>query len=169
MRNIRIGEQLLSCKTELETIAEIVSSNAFDSSTRIFNHYCAIKACGTLEKAFKSLISEYFKEHAPLSQITTYINLTIEKSSINPSLDNMKGTLKKFDDNWKIEFDTLLKAHNKYDEIKTSLQSLNDARNVFAHGGSPNITAGDALRYFNDAQIVIQCFEEAIYKEASHT
>ena len=46
--------------------------------------------------------------------------------------------------------------------LLTSLQSLVDARNDFAHGGNPNATISDVLTYFTHARRIMEIMDDVI-------
>jgi hypothetical protein len=70
--------------------------------------------------------------------------------------------LKDFDINWKDQFKLKVRANPNGDQLTTSLQSLVDARNEFAHGGNPVASITDILMYFKDCKTVIEILDEVI-------
>ena len=44
----------------------------------------------------------------------------------------------------------------------TSLQSLVDARNDFAHGGHPSTSISDLITYFTDSKEVIEVLDQIV-------
>gem|GEM_PF-7129288 len=52
---------------------------------------------------------------------------------MNPSLSNIRNTLKKFDDNWYSDFETELDLLADREKVLLSLSSLNTERNKIAH------------------------------------
>ena len=56
---------------------------------------------------------------------------------------------------WVKRFKSAISAHPDAVKIKTSLASLVDARNDFAHGGSPTVTLSDVIDYFNYSKHII--------------
>jgi hypothetical protein len=74
---------------------------------------------------------------------------------MNPSKENICKILKQFDPNWNNQFKVLLAADPDSGRLESSLRSLNDARNAFAHGSNPGVSFNSALGYFNDARKII--------------
>jgi HEPN superfamily RiboL-PSP-like protein len=46
--------------------------------------------------------------------------------------------------------------------IISSIQSLVDARNDFAHGGNPTITFSDIKHYFGESKLLIETLDNVI-------
>ena len=85
-----------------------------------------------------------------------YLTKLVRNSSSNPSFDNMCSLLKSFDSQWHQNFKYEVNSDPASASLKTSLQSLVDARNEFAHGGSPRISISDVIAYFRAARQVIE-------------
>lgn len=119
-----------------------------------------IKCCGTIENAFKAIISDYHQT-IPV-QAKNYIESTFTNSSMNPSKDNICKSLKKFDNNWNTQFKSKLSLEPNTYQLDTSLKSLNDARNEFAHGGHPRISHTSVKQYFEHSVRIIELLDEVI-------
>jgi len=123
-------------------------------------NYAIIKCCGTIENAFKTVITDF---HNTLhQQAKNYIEETFYKSSINPSKDNIHKSLEKFDPAWNTAFKAKLNLEKDRARIESSLKSLNDARNEFAHGGRPTVSFQSIFLYFNDAKRIIEILDEVV-------
>jgi len=70
--------------------------------------------------------------------------------------------LKDFDVDWNTAFKSGIKAKPNQMTLQTSLQSLVDARNEFAHGGNPNLSIGDVIRYFQDAREIMVVLDSVV-------
>ena len=86
----------------------------------------------------------------------------VREGSANPSFSNICKFLVDFDEQWKAEFKTQIAMDPNGPALLTSLQSLVDARNDFAHGGSPTASIADILRYFEDARRVVEILDIVI-------
>lgn len=162
MNNLIVENLILDCEEELSRISMIIEVLGHTNRAVPFlTKYALIKTCGTLEQSFKTIISDFSTGNQSY-QVRNYIEVTFKDSSMNPSLDNIYKSLKKFDENWKTTFKSLLDNHNDDLRIKQSINSLNNARNEFAHGGSPQITFNDVERYFADAKIVIEFIDSSV-------
>ena len=63
---------------------------------------------------------------------------------------------------WKNAFKTSVNINSDSSALHTSLQSLVDARNDFAHGGNPTVTITDIINYFADSRKVIEILDSII-------
>ena|SRR5690606_4986628 len=157
--NINVQSLIEECDNDfvrIERIIDVLTST--NPAVPYLTKYVIIKACGTLEQAFKVLISDYScKGQSP--QIKKFVDISFRESSINPNLQNIHKSLKQFDENWNINFKTYLNADSEKAKIKTSITSLNNARNQFAHGGNPTVTFNDVKDYFDDAKKLINYLE----------
>ncbi len=151
MNNQTVYQNILDCSAELQKIQESISFVGQSHSIVPFlTNYAIIKCCGTIEHAFKTIITDF---HTAIpQQARNYIEETFFKSSMNPSKDNIHRSLEKFDPSWNQAFKDKLNAEANKSRIESSLKSLNDARNEFAHGGRPTVSFQNILIYFNDGR-----------------
>lgn len=149
MNNAQVLLILNECQDDLDIVKYIVQSLGFSSTVVPYlSKYAIIKACGTIEIAFKAIITDHCSKRSK-RQVKQFLSRKIKDSSSNPSYENICKILKDFDENWLKDFKNNLKSHPDYNVILTSMQSLVDARNDFAHGGNPNLTIADTISYFN--------------------
>ena len=94
--------------------------------------------------------------------IKKFLRKRVREGSANPSFCNICNFLVDFDEQWKAEFKTQIAMDPNGPALRTSLQSLVDARNDFAHGGSPTVSITDILRYFEDARRVVEILDIVI-------
>ncbi|WP_157600183.1 HEPN domain-containing protein [Saccharospirillum impatiens] len=162
MNNDSVRHLLDSCDNEIASLESLVHGLGIGSSiVPYLSKYGLVKACGTIEQAFKSIISDKCSYRAK-KQIKNFLTQKVRNSSSNPSYSNMCNLLKDFDGTWKDGFKAAIDAHPQSGSLKTSLQSLVDARNEFAHGGSPKISIGDVSKYYSDARKVIECLDRVV-------
>ena len=155
MNNPYVQALVDECDNDFERIEKIIDvlTNT-NPAVPYLTKYVIIKACGTLEQAFKIMISDFSCVGQSL-QVKKFIDITFRESSINPNLDNIHTALKKFDVQWNTNFKNYINADANVSRIKDSIKSLNNARNEFAHGGNPIATFGDVKDYFEDAKKII--------------
>lgn len=161
MNNTSVEQSINDCRDEITRIEAII--NVFGQSHQIvpyLTNYMIIKCCGTIENAFKAIISDYHQT-IPV-QAKNYIESTFTNSSMNPSKDNICKSLKKFDNNWNTQFKSKLSLEPNTYQLDTSLKSLNDARNEFAHGGHPRISHTSVKQYFEHSVRIIELLDEVI-------
>ena len=162
MNNTDFQMILSDCQIDLNAVSLLVNSLGYSNDiVPYLSKYAIIKACGSVEVAFKSIITDFLSNGATI-QIRFYLSSKIRKSSRNPSYDNICSLLNEFDTNWNTEFKDRVKADPNYDRLKTSMQSLVDARNEFAHGGSPNVVISDITTYFTDFQTVLKILDNVL-------
>ena len=84
---------------------------------------------------------------------------------MNPSFSNICNSLGAFDDSWKENFKEKLNNLPNSARIKSSLKSLNEARNQFAHGGAPTMSFSALMIYFEDSLRVLEAIESVVSAE----
>lgn len=160
MNNNSVQQKIEECKEEIDRIENFIQDNGqAHNMVPFLTKYLVIRCCGTIENAFKNIISDYHS-NIPL-QARNYIENTFTNSSMNPSKDNICKILKKFDEAWNNRFKAKL-LENSSQQLEDSLKSLNNNRNQFAHGGNPTASYNDIKRYFGDAIKIIELLDETI-------
>lgn len=162
MNNSNVQLLLTNCEAELTHINAIIAQlGGTDLIVPYLNKYSVIKSCGTIEISFKTLIADFCsKKSTP--QVKNFINKRIRENSTNPSYGRIIQVMKDFDKKWVTNFQTQMQALPNYSSITTSLNSLVDARNDFAHGGNPTITFNDIKNYFNESKQLIVTLDNVI-------
>lgn len=159
IRNESVIERVDTCVNELERIDNLIKGlGVLSPPVPFLIKYSIVRACGTIEFAFKNIISDVVIENQT-KQLKQFIDGKIRHGSMNPTYSNMCGTLGSFDEEWKASFKKLVKDHPEKGKILDSLDSLNNARNAFAHGGSPSTSFINVQEYFEDAIKVLELFE----------
>lgn len=162
MNNVAVRDLLDECAREITAIDGLVAGLGIGSNiVPYLSKYGLIKACGTIEQSFKSIVADKCSCRAK-QQIKNYLNRTVRNSSSNPSFDNICKLLKCFDTTWRDNFKNTVNNHQRSANLKTSLQSLVDARNEFAHGGNPRVSINDVVQYFTDARELIECLDSVV-------
>jgi hypothetical protein len=162
MNNQDVQLLIDECDSDFERIEKIIDvlTNT-NPAVPYLTKYAVIKACGTLEQAFKVIISD-FSCVGQSSQVKKFVDISFRESSMNPNLENIHKSLKKFDEQWNDNFKQLLNADNDIVKVRSSITSLNNARNLFAHGGNPIITFNDVVDYFTDAKKIINYLDQSL-------
>lgn len=127
---------------------------------RYLTHYSLIRACGTIEYSFKTIIADFHQNMSP--QLSTYIDNKVRSNSCNPSYQNILSMLGDFDDNWKNNFKNQINARPDKDRLLASLNSLNVNRNSLAHGHGSIVPFSDIKLYFNDAVQIINILDSVV-------
>ncbi|MBK8164445.1 MAG: hypothetical protein IPK64_00625 [bacterium] len=162
MNNSTVHALLDECQRELASIDTHVGRLGMGNSmVPYLSKYGLMKACGVVEQAVKSVIADKCS-FGTKPQVKNYLSAKVRNSSTNPSYGKICELLKDFDADWNTQFKAAVKNHPHCDQIKTSLQSLVDARNEFAHGGNPRVSIADVVRYFSDARQIVECVDTVI-------
>lgn len=161
MNNQNAQSSIDSCIEELQRIDTLIENLLGHTSPIIpyLTKYAIVRACGTIEYCFKTIIADL---HTGSPQVMNYIDNTIRSSSMNPSIPNICSTLKKFDENWKTSFTQKISSHEHPQRLRDSIESLNNARNSFAHGGTPSSSFENVRDYFNDTVLIISMLDEVV-------
>jgi hypothetical protein len=155
MNNTEVNKNIKKCRKELKDIENIKRLVGDISPIMNFlTRYALIKACGTIEYSFKSIISDFSLNER--EEITNFLDNKIRNNSQNPNFENIVRTLKEFSESWSKDFSDKINALDNKDKLLLSLSSLNNARNNFAHGGDPNITLKNVAEYFEDACLILE-------------
>ena len=160
MNNQEAQNSIDKCLEELQRIYHLIEGHGTSSIVPFLTNYSIVRACGTIEFCFKTVISDSLSGHS--TQIANYIDNTIRNSSMNPSKDNICRTLKKFDEEWNTEFKNQLRNHEHSTRLNSSIDSLNSLRNSFAHGDPLSSSFDDIRNYFNDSVIMIEILDEIV-------
>lgn len=146
------------CNAEMNDIeSKLTSLDAFDKTKLYLTKYALMKASGTLEFVFRSIVADFFDDCS--SQVVTYIEKTVRTGSMSSTYDNMKSLLKKFDDAWASEFQSRVNSASDKQRIIDSAKSIVTNRHSFAHGREPTATFGEIKTYYTDALQLINILD----------
>lgn len=161
MNNSEASKSIDDCLKELDRIFHLIEGIGHMSPIVPFlTRYAIIKSCGTVEFCFKTIVADIHSNQS--NQVRNYIDNTFRNSSMNPSKSNICSTLKRFDPRWNDYFRENLNSHSHSNKIQDSLDSLNNARNTFAHGGTPTSSFENVREYFNDCIEILKIIDEAV-------
>jgi hypothetical protein len=156
MNNSDVDLLLTQCSAELAHVKASIDALGVTSPVSPYlTMYAVIRACGSIEVSFKALIADFCNKRSK-KQVKRYIALKITRSSANPSHSKIVEMLDQFDENWKTGYKASIGADPAKTHLLDSLQSLVDARNEFAHGGSPTLSINDVIRHFDHARKVLE-------------
>ena len=161
MNNQNAENAINECQNEFTALAVLIPLTGVMSPLgRYLTHYSLIRACGTIEYAFKTIIADFHVNISP--QLTTYLDNKIRSSSCNPNYQNMVNMLGDFDEQWKVNFKAQVNALPNSQRILSSLSSLNSNRNSLAHGQGSTVTFNDIQTYFTDAIQIITVLDNVV-------
>ena len=162
MDNIYI-EQLNDCSRELQMIETHIDNDKFSSLNPFLISYAVVKACGSIEVVYKSLIVDIVSIGST-TEAKKFLEENIRDSSSNPTTGNIQRLLQDLNPTWAQQFESQTKGSSE----KGSLSSLVGLRNDFAHGRSITASIGNVKQYFEDAKIVLTWLD-TIVCGAQHT
>lgn len=162
MNNVKAAQLIEACVIELDDINGIIQqTNPFDEIIPFLTNYAIIKSCGTIEQSFKAIIADFCQANQN-PQVQNYIQNTFRESSQNPSYDNICRSLAAFDTNWNDSFKKKIQKKKNSFKLKTSLKSLNEARNTFAHGSKTSVSFSSVVDYFQDSLVIIETLDSVV-------
>jgi hypothetical protein len=162
MNNVRVAQILVDCDLELKRIKVILDkSDPFDANVPFLTKYTLIKTCGVIEVSYKAIVSDFVMVSASM-QVQNYISETVVDSSRNPSVRAIEDLLSSFDDNWLRKFRVVFRARSDNARLESSLKSLKEQRNKFAHGNDPTVTFNDIQSYYEDSKLIIVDLDSVI-------
>lgn len=161
MHNIEVLEIIDSCQKELEEIKIYIQKDPLFPMVRFLIIYSLIKAYGSIEFAFKTILSDYLSTGQPV-QTKNYFTEFIRMRPFDIRHSRVCDFLKKCDNKWLSDFKIAIDSLGGKDKILNSLQSLHDSRNAFAHGGGVSVTFESVEEYFTDAVEVIKILDNII-------
>lgn len=161
MNNQNAEIAINECQNEFNALAVLIPQTGVMSPLgRYLTHYSLIRACGTIEYAFKTIIADYYVGISP--QLTTFLDNKIRSNSCNPSYQNIITMLGDFNDQWKINFKNQVNGLQDSQRILDSLRSLNINRNSLAHGQGSTVSFNDIQTYFTDAVKIINLLDNVV-------
>lgn len=165
---MKFQQMIDDCNNELADIQVKFSRlSPTDREVRYLTNYALIKACGTAELVYRSIIADYFKVYSS-NQIDKYLESTIRDSSHSASYKNMCKLLGKFDDSWCGNFKNAVARHtdsfgnNDGQKLMLSSDSLVNNRHAFAHGKSTSASFTQIRDYFCDVVELIKILDSVV-------
>lgn len=150
------------CTAEINDIgARIVSMPALDKGVRYLTNYALIKASGTAELVYRSIVADYFLTLSN-SRIDTYLDNQIRQGSMSAKYEEMQKLLGKFDEQWKKNFQRAVQARSDKDRLIAASNSLVTNRHSFAHGKNPTATFNEIKQYYLDVIELITIFDTIV-------
>ena len=148
---------LEDCDSEIEIIKKWIDNHKLDSNVKFLVSYAVIRASGSIEVVFKSMISTFLSQNC-IKETKQYLAKNIVESSANPSPTMIKKFLEKFDSDRTKEFEDKLKGTQE----KGDLTSLVNLRNNIAHGQPIPSTITEVESYYLSGKMVLQTLEQIL-------
>lgn len=152
------------CTDELNEIEKWVREEPMDSKNRYLIPYAVVRASGTIEAVFKSLIYDFLSENCK-AETQTFLEKETVDSSCNPKIGNIEEMLQRFDPQRKEAF----AKETKGTQEKQDLNSLVALRNDIAHGRNINSSISIVQRYYAAGIAIIQKLDKILKKTNTDT
>lgn len=164
MNNREVDAQLHSCASELEGIRQfLLGMGDAATPTPYMKRYAVIRASGAIEVGFKQIIADKVDSDCAI-QVKNFIRRKIRESSVNPKLGQIQSLLADFDTRWSKKFEELISLGDK-PRYSGALTRLVNARNEFAHGGTPNIDIASTIEYFSGGFEVLRILDQVVHHQ----
>lgn len=135
------------CDLEIKNIKTWIDNNKFDSNVKFLVAYAVVKASGSIEIVFKSMINTFLSQSC-INETKVFLTKNIIDNSANPTPGNIEKHLEQFDSRRKARFSDLLKDS----QDKGNLKSLVSLRNDIAHGRTITSTINVVESYFESGK-----------------
>lgn len=158
-----LKELIDDCTTELNDIeAKINGLSPLDKTKVYLTKYALIKASGTVEFVYRSIVADWFCQYA-VPQLDYYLDNTVRAGSMSATYDNMSKLLGKFDVEWSKDFKKSVEVLPDKNRLIQASNSLVTNRHSFAHGREPTATFGEIKQYYHDVLILIDELDLAVH------
>lgn len=162
MNNQTVKGLIDDCRNEFTKIRALIQASPTVSDQRKFlTSYGLIKASGTLEQAYKTVLYDMFSGTSP--QISLFLDKNLKERNKNATYENICSMIAEFDPLWKDNFKNAVAADANGNRFMRSMSSLNSNRNDFAHGRSFIASFNDINQYFEDSASLIEIMDQVIH------
>ena len=160
MNNADVDILLQDCDAELSVIGNAIANSSLNPVNRHLTMYALIKSCSTVERGYKKIVADYYKQRCP--DVAQYLENKVMNSSTNPSYESMCNLIKDFNEQTEATFKHDIQSMANHDRILAQLQSLVRNRNHFAHGQSVTCSFADIVDYYRCAKEVLVCMDNIV-------
>ena len=158
-----LQDKLDECMDELNEIDGIIKSlSPFDKQIQYLTRYAIMKASGTAEIVYRSIVADYFSKFSD-SKIDKYIDNTVRSGSMSAKYEMMSNLLKKFDDQWTNNFKAAVNRNPEGQRIIAASNSLVANRHAFAHGHPTSASFTSIREYYEDVMKLIAIFDSVVH------
>ena len=149
MNNENAKIAIKDCLLDLKKIRLIIDRDPISSVSKYLTCYALIRICGCLEVSYKSIIADFYESEA--KSIASYIDIHVREASKNATYNNICGIIGEFDDTLSSKLKNMVKSRFDNEQIRSSINSLNSARNNFAHGRDITMSFQDMCNNFKSS------------------
>lgn len=135
MHNTTAEGLVNTCSNDLSRIDGFITMMGSTSpASNFLTKYALMHICGTLERSYKTIITDYYKRFS--HELERFIDRNVSDASLNATYDNICKVLKSFNEAKCTEFKNKVHALPNHDRVLSSFTSLNNLRNDLVHGRS---------------------------------
>lgn len=150
------------CSSELADIeSRIQNLPSLDKGVRYLTNYAIIKAAGTAELVYRSIVADHFSQLSN-NRIDKYLDSTVRYGQMSAKYEQMCNLLKRFDVTWCSSFKSAVANNTNGQRMISASNSLVTNRHSFAHGNNPTATFNDIKQYFQDVIDLIKIFDSIV-------
>lgn len=110
-------------------------------------------------------IEDMVRKRASLSsdpELENFVSETVDQTFRNPSIGEIKGLLKRFDESLKKKFHAEV-IH--FDNAMERYENIINDRHSIAHGRESKMTFLELIESYKDANLILEAFEKALFKK----
>lgn len=150
------------CSAEIADIeVKLQALQPFDKEVRYLTNYALIKASGTVEVVYRSIVADHFSQLSN-SRIDTFLDAAVRNGQMSAKYEQMCNLLQKFDVGWRDSFKAAVLANPDGQRLMAASNSLVTNRHAFAHGKNPTASFQDIKRYYQDVLQLIAIFDSVV-------
>ncbi len=154
MHNTTAEGLLNTCTNDLARIDNYIASIGSTSpASNFLTKYALMHICGTLERAYKIIITDYYKRFS--HELERFIDKNVSDASLNATYDNICKVLKLFNESKSTDFKSRVHNLPNHERILLSFTSLNNLRNDLVHGRSMNASFLEIKKLYQDVSVII--------------
>lgn len=151
------SQDIQNSKRELDKSAELVRTPFRDQPDQVTNalaRFLVIRTCGYLESVVEDCCAAYISSKS--SPRVAAFATSWFGSGANPSPGKLVALVRRFDQHWADDLDSLFRADD--DLLKREISLLVDKRNKIAHGRGDSVTSRKALDFITPVERVAAWF-----------
>lgn len=155
MNNPNFQNEVAACKEDLQRIQQLICGiGSMNPVSGYLTKFALIRACGTLEVCYKTLIADFYEAISP--ELQRYITIHVRDASLNAKYENINKVLKEFSEEKSKDYKYNINARADKEHILAAMTTLNSARNEIAHGGNMSLSIADICNHFEKSVCVLE-------------
>ncbi len=161
MKNLSVATIIDECNSELNRIGHLIEGLGTTNQVSGFlTKYALMKVCSTLERAYKTVIADYYKAFS--NELEHYIDHNVHNANMNACYNNINKMLCGFDENKSADFKNRVNSLTNGIHYIESFNNLNQIRNNVVHGGTNIPSYNDIKTKFEHSIIIIDILDSVM-------